>query len=85
MCSACCQMDAITDNGAPPVIIEERCVGCALCVTTCPSEAMTLRRNDRRPPPPKDTSSLYSTMFQERYGPLGAAAAVAGHLLGRKF
>ena len=28
---------------------------------------------------------LYSTMFQERFGKLGAAAALAGHLVGRKF
>jgi len=84
-CATRCQMDAIVADDEPPKVAEERCIGCGLCVTTCPSEALTLRKNERRPPPPKDTAALYSTIFQERFGRLGAAAAVAGHLLGRKF
>jgi len=84
-CATRCQMDAIADNEGPPVVVEDRCIGCGLCVTTCPSEAMTLRKKERRPPPPKDTAELYSKIFRERFGPLRAAAAVAGHLVGRKF
>ena len=88
VCGACttrCQMDAILADDEPPKIAEERCIGCGLCVTTCPSGAMSLRRKPRRPPPPKDTEALYSAIFQERFGRLGAATALAGHLLGRKF
>ena len=84
-CETRCQMEAIDGDDGPPVVAEERCIGCGLCVTTCPSEAMSLRKNPRRPPPPKDTAALYSTIFKERFGPLGAAAAVAGHLVGWKF
>ncbi len=84
-CATRCQMDAIARNEGPPLVAEERCIGCGLCVTTCPSEAMSLRKKERRPPPPQDTAALYSKIFKERYGPLRAAAAVAGHLVGRKF
>jgi Na+-translocating ferredoxin:NAD+ oxidoreductase subunit B len=84
-CETRCQMEAIDGDDGPPVVAEERCIGCGLCVTTCPSEAMSLQKKERRPPPPKDTATLYTTMFKERYGPLGAAAAIAGHLVGRKF
>lgn len=88
VCGACatrCQMEAIAEDDGPPKVVDERCIGCGLCVTTCPSEAITLREKERRPPPPKDTTALYLTMFQERYGKLGAAKALAGYLVGRRF
>jgi len=84
-CATRCQMDAIVADDEPAKVAEERCIGCGLCVTTCPSEAMSLRKKERRPPPPKDMAALYSTIFQQRFGRLGAAAAAAGHHLGRKF
>ena len=84
-CATRCQMDAIAADDGAPVVVEERCIGCGLCVTTCPSEAVSLRKKERRPPPPRDTAELYSKLFKERFGPLRAAGAVAGHLVGRKF
>lgn len=84
-CATRCQMDAIDDSDGASKVIEERCIGCGLCVTTCPSEAVSLHPQERRPPPPQNTPELYSKMFKERYGQLGAAAALAGHMLGRKF
>ncbi len=84
-CSTRCQMDAIAEADGPPTVSEDSCIGCGLCVTTCPSEAMTLRKKERRPPPPKDTKDLYLRMFKERFGPLRTMTAVAGHMLGRKF
>ena len=87
-CGTCvtrCQMDAIAQDDGPAVVTEERCIGCGLCVTTCPSEALSLGRKERRPPPPKDMPALYMKMLKERYGQLGAAAALAGHFVGRKF
>jgi len=84
-CGTRCQMDAITSGDEPPTVAAERCIGCGLCVTSCPSGAVRLHKKEGRKPPPKDTGALYSKIFQERYGRLGATAAMAGHLLGRKF
>lgn len=84
-CETRCQMDAITSGDEPPKVAAERCIGCGLCVTTCPSGAVRLHKKEGRKPPPKDMGALYSTIFQERYGRLGATAAMAGHLVGRKF
>jgi heterodisulfide reductase subunit A-like polyferredoxin len=46
ICRTCvtrCQMDAIADDDGRAAVSEEWCIGCGLCVTTCPSEAMTQR------------------------------------------
>jgi len=88
VCRTCvtrCQMEAIAADDGPPTVSEDRCIGCGLCVTTCPSEAMSLKRKAQRPAPPKDTMALYATIFKERFGPLGALKAMAGHVVGRKF
>jgi formate hydrogenlyase subunit 6/NADH:ubiquinone oxidoreductase subunit I len=84
-CETRCQMDAIASGDEPPKVVAERCIGCGLCVTTCPSGAVRLHKKEGRKPPPKDMGALYSKIFQERFGRLGATAAMAGHLLGRKF
>ncbi len=88
ICGACvarCQMDAITSGSEPAAVAEERCIGCGLCVSTCPSGAVKLHKKDGKKPPPRNTQALYLRMFRDRYGTAGAAGAVAGHLLGRKF
>lgn len=50
LCSACwdcldrCQMGALTEDGDCVILNSDRCIGCGLCVTTCPSQALTLLR-----------------------------------------
>ena len=48
VCGICrderCQVNAIEEGDDAYEIIPEKCIGCGLCVTTCPSEAISLIR-----------------------------------------
>ena len=37
-------MQALADEGGRVTLNTDRCIGCGLCVTTCPSGALTLVR-----------------------------------------
>jgi Fe-S-cluster-containing hydrogenase component 2 len=45
-------MDAITSPEGKAVVDRLRCIGCALCVTTCPSGALRLQANEKPRIPP---------------------------------
>lgn len=72
LCSDCgicaeerCQVNAISETeDAAYDVIRERCIGCGLCVSTCPTEAVKLVRKsaDRLVAPPLDEREW----FQER-------------------
>jgi Fe-S-cluster-containing hydrogenase component 2 len=72
LCSACetclerCQMEAITLVDGTILLNLDRCIGCRLCVSTCPSGAMSLGRKVAPPAIPKDTVSTYLQMAQAR-------------------
>jgi formate hydrogenlyase subunit 6/NADH:ubiquinone oxidoreductase subunit I len=86
-CGACevrCQMDAISSQDGKAVVDRSRCIGCALCLSTCPSGALRLERNSNAKVPPDDTKALYLQLFQDRYGPWGTAALATRHMLGLK-
>lgn len=70
-CSACgtcmderCQVRAIEEGDDTYRVIRERCIGCGLCVSTCPSEAVKLVRKTEEEieSPPADEN----TWFEER-------------------
>lgn len=86
-CGACevrCQMDAISNQDGKTFVDRSRCIGCALCVSTCPSGALQLLPNDQPKLPPDDTKALYLRMFQDRYGPWGMAKLAIRLKLGMK-
>ena len=89
VCQSRCQMDALVDrdgDGDGKMQVDgERCIGCGLCVTTCPSGALRLVEKEQRKVPPDDTKALYMRLLQERYGPWGMAKLAGRKLLGMKF
>jgi len=86
MCIDRCQMRALTINDQDRAEIDpDRCIGCGLCVTTCPPGALRLVEKEQRRVPPDDTRALYVQLLQERYGPWGMAKLAGRKLLGIKF
>lgn len=74
-CSACgicaderCQVNAIEVTGDDYEVVSEKCIGCGLCVTTCPEEAISLIRKpkDLIDTPPSDEASWYKKRAQLR-------------------
>ena len=64
-CGTCkderCQVNAIEVADGAYEIIREKCIGCGLCVTTCPSEAISMKRKSPEEIvlPPKDEMDWY--------------------------
>lgn len=72
LCGTCkderCQINAIEEGDDANIVIREKCIGCGLCVTTCPSEAIALVRKQPQEivPPPKDEMEWYEKRGRER-------------------
>jgi ferredoxin len=64
-CGTCkderCQVNAIEEGEDAYQIIREKCIGCGLCVSTCPTEAISLirKQSDEITAPPKDEMDWY--------------------------
>jgi Na+-translocating ferredoxin:NAD+ oxidoreductase RNF subunit RnfB len=60
VCGICaderCQVDAIEEGEDTYQIIPEKCIGCGLCISTCPVEAISLvqKSDEDIAPPPKN-------------------------------
>ena len=63
-----CQVNAIETEDDAYRVIREKCIGCGLCVSTCPSEAMALVRKQPEEivPPPNDEMDWYKKRAAER-------------------
>jgi electron transport complex protein RnfB len=62
-------MEAITIGSNDVAVIDrDRCIGCGLCVTTCPSEALSLKQKsdaEIRVPPERSQQTIME-FFQKR-------------------
>ena len=56
-----CQMDAIEEGEDASKIVDGRCIGCGLCVSTCQEEAISLVAKPGTTAPPK---SYWDTLIK---------------------
>jgi Fe-S-cluster-containing hydrogenase component 2 len=77
-------MEALGAGDGATAVDLDRCIGCGLCVATCPTEAVTLRAKAEKAVPPKDLKALYGKIMTERFGLLGTAKRIGKALLGRQ-
>jgi Na+-translocating ferredoxin:NAD+ oxidoreductase RNF subunit RnfB len=75
LCAACgtckeerCQVRAIEEGEDAYRVIREKCIGCGLCVTTCPTEAIHLihKQQEELIPPVKDEMDWMEQRARER-------------------
>ena len=80
-CGVCaderCPVEAIEEvDGEGYLVIDERCIGCGVCVVTCPTEAMHLepRPEEERTTPPKNIVDWSVRRTADRSGPIKGLA-----------
>jgi Pyruvate/2-oxoacid:ferredoxin oxidoreductase delta subunit len=64
-----CQVDAISSEGdASYQVVREKCIGCALCVTACPTDAIEMLRKPEAElvVPPQDETDWFKTRAGNR-------------------
>ncbi len=72
LCSACetcierCQVDAIIENGDVMEVDLARCIGCGLCVSTCPDEAISMVAKPDAEIPPDNIVTMMMQIAKER-------------------
>ena len=54
----------ITDNHS--TVNTKKCIGCGLCVPTCPEGAMQLIKKDKQLEPPKTIDDLHSRIMEKK-------------------
>jgi len=61
-----CQMQALAEDGDRVALNTDRCIGCGLCVSTCPSGALMLVRkpDSERTQPPTTMDATWRTIAQ---------------------
>jgi NAD-dependent dihydropyrimidine dehydrogenase PreA subunit len=63
-----CQVQAIKEDADFYMVVKERCIGCGLCVSTCPEQAITLvhKGPEELITPPKDEDAWLEERARQR-------------------
>jgi electron transport complex protein RnfB len=88
-CSTClsrCQVNAITMTGpdGKAAINLSRCIGCGLCVPTCPAQALQLRKKRDGIPVPKNELEYLDAVLGNKKRAIGKARVFLKVLLGMR-
>ncbi len=55
----------------PAIVNLDRCLGCGVCVSTCPEKAISLFKKLRETKPPETREALHDIIMAGKKGPLG--------------
>jgi Fe-S-cluster-containing hydrogenase component 2 len=61
-------MEALSMDADYPSVDLDRCIGCGVCSSKCPSGAIELKSKDNKYIPPKNTDAMYKKILMERIG-----------------
>ena len=81
-CKICldrCQIKAIMNNENIMEVNNDRCIGCGLCVSTCPTEAISMVAKDYTEPVPRNYVDMLTSIANKRgfgYGKLNTIMKV---------
>lgn len=67
-CVEKCPMEALSIEDSYPSVDMNRCIGCGVCVSTCSSNTIQLKKKDSPYLPPKDHDAMYKKILMERIG-----------------
>jgi electron transport complex protein RnfB len=73
-CRSClerCQMDALIEGGEVMEVDLKRCIGCGLCVSSCPESAVSLIPKGQPPEIPTNVFDTLTRIAKERGQPFG--------------
>jgi Pyruvate/2-oxoacid:ferredoxin oxidoreductase delta subunit len=90
LCEACwecnerCPMEALSTDADYSSVNLDRCIGCGVCVSTCPNNAIELMRKDSKYIPPKDSDAMYKKILMERIGIAGMLKTIPKIILRQK-
>jgi electron transport complex protein RnfB len=61
-----CPVKAVTEDGDVVAVDRSRCIGCGLCASVCPTEALSMIRRETVPPVPDTNQELMTTIMKKK-------------------